>query len=133
MSFIKVYVHFTWATKYRIPFLNSYAKRQHLWNHIESYAPTAGIHIVCVSGYADHCHCLVSMRGKMGISETARILKGESSYWINQQGILDDHFRWQREFYAAAIAENDINNVCKYIMNQENHHANNPSDQDYIL
>jgi putative transposase len=73
------------------------------------------------------------MKGKMSLSQTARILKGESSYWINQQGILDDHFRWQREFYAAAIAERGLSKVCRYIGNQEKHHAKKPEDQDYVL
>ena len=104
-----------------------------MWKHIQDYGFSIGYHIVCVGGYSDHCHCIVSMDGKTQVCDIARRLKGESSHWINQQDLLPEHFRWQRQFYAAAFSEEVLPIVREYILNQENHHAENPSDVDYIL
>jgi putative transposase len=35
MPFIKVYIHFVWSTKNRVPHLNSKELRLKVWNHIE--------------------------------------------------------------------------------------------------
>jgi putative transposase len=61
MSFIKVYIHFVWSTKNRIPFLATKELRQKVWKHIKENAKEKGIHIDFVNGYSDHCHCLVSL------------------------------------------------------------------------
>ena len=133
MSFITIYVHLTWATKHRIPYLYNKSIRQAMQKHIQDYGFSIGYHLVCVGGYSDHCHCIVSLNGTTGICDIARRLKGESSHWINQQALLSDHFSWQREFYAASFAEEALPFVREYILNQENHHAKNPSDVDYKL
>ena len=66
MPFTKVYIHFVWSTKGRFPFLNSADLRKKVWNHIRENATSKGIFLDFVSGYDDHCHCLVSL----GIDQT---------------------------------------------------------------
>jgi hypothetical protein len=43
MPFIKVYIHFVWSTKNRVPLLNSKEIRQKVWNHIKENAHKKGI------------------------------------------------------------------------------------------
>ena len=66
MPFIKVYIHFVWSTKNRVPYLATKEIRQKLWQHIKENAETKGIFIDFVNGYSDHCHCLVSL----GVDQT---------------------------------------------------------------
>ena len=61
MPYIKVYIHFVWSTKKRIPFLNSKELRMKVWQHIRENAKKKGIFIDFISGYTDHCHCLISL------------------------------------------------------------------------
>ena len=60
MPFVKVYIHFVWSTKNRIPFLETLDIRKAMWNHIKKNADEKGIFIDYVNGYNDHCHCLVT-------------------------------------------------------------------------
>lgn len=124
MSFINVYVHFVWATKNRYPYLNSPELRTMLWKHIKENGDAKGIFIDFVGGYEDHCHCLVSMKGDQTIQQIARLIKGESSHWINMHQLTREHFVWQSEFYAIAVCETAIVSVRNYIRNQEAHHSN---------
>ena len=51
-----------------------------------------------------------------------QLLKGESSFWINQQEMINSKFRWQDEYFAVSVSESQVDAVRKYIQNQEEHH-----------
>ena len=51
-----------------------------------------------------------------------RMVKGESSEWINNQKLTPSLFRWQEGYGAFSYARSQVSTVCKYIENQEAHH-----------
>ncbi len=131
MPFIKVYIHFVWSTKNRVPLLNSKEIRQKVWNHIKENAHKKGIFIDYVNGYSDHCHCLVSMNSNQTIQQIIQLIKGESSFWINKHLITEQKFEWQDEYYAVSVSESMIETVRNYIKNQEEHHLYNTLNQEF--
>jgi REP element-mobilizing transposase RayT len=50
------------------------------------------------------------------------LIKGESSFWINKQKLIPHKFEWQDEYFAASVGYSSIENVRRYIANQEEHH-----------
>lgn len=122
MPFIKVYIHFVWSTKNRVPYLNSKELRVKVWNHIRENAKEKGIFIDFINGYSDHCHCLVSLGVDQTIQKVMQLIKGESSFWINKNGLIKDKFEWQDEYFAVSVSESMLNKVRNYIKNQEEHH-----------
>lgn len=123
MPFLKVYIHFVWSTKNRVPFLDSKELRLKVWNHMRDNAKVKGIFIDFVNGYSDHCHCLVSLGVDQTIQKIMQLIKGESSFWINKNGLTKHKFEWQDEYYAASVSESILNKVRTYIKNQEEHHS----------
>lgn len=123
MPHIKVYIHFVWSTKCREPFLETPELRKKMWKHIKENAIQKGIHIDFINGYKDHCHCLVSLGADQTLSKVMRLLKGESSHWINKEVMDKPNFQWQEEYYAVSVSESIIDNVRQYIKNQEKHHS----------
>ncbi len=124
MPFVKVYIHFIWSTKNRLPFLDSKELRIKVWNHIRENAKEKGIFIDFISGYSDHCHCLVSLGIDQTIQKVMQLIKGESSFWINKNALIDGKFEWQDEYYAVSVSESMLDRVREYIKNQEEHHRN---------
>ena len=122
MPFVKVYIHFVWSTKNRIPFLETLDIRKAMWNHIKKNADEKGIFIDYVNGYNDHCHCLVSLGTEQSISKIMQLIKGESAFWFNNQKFILDKFAWQNEYFAVSVSESVIEKVRNYIKNQEAHH-----------
>ena len=51
-----------------------------------------------------------------------RIVKGDSSEWINNQALTSSVFRWQEGYGAFSYTKKEIPVVCNYIHNQEEHH-----------
>ena len=121
MSYVKIWLHTVWATKNRTPYLKP-AIRKEVFKHIRSNATSNGIYVDFINGYYDHVHCLISLTARQSIAEIMRIIKGESSFWINKNQFLDEKFGWQNEYYAASISKREIDRTRDYIRNQEAHH-----------
>ena len=141
MPFVKVYIHFVWSTKNRYPFLSSKELRLKVWNHIRANAKEKGIFVDFINGYTDHCHCLVSLGVDQTIQKVMQLIKGESSFWINKQGLLAElpsdlsggtqKFEWQDEYFAVSVSESMIDKVREYIKNQEEHHHKKSFQEEY--
>lgn len=131
MPFVKVYIHFVWSTKNRRPFLNTKELRTKVWNHILDNAKEKGIFIDFINGYSDHGHCLISLGLDQTIQKVMQLVKGESSFWINKNGLLDEKFEWQDEYFAVSVSESMIEKVRKYIANQEEHHKKKSFQEEY--
>jgi putative transposase len=123
MSWVRVYMHLVFSTKNRQPFLNSAELRKKVFQHIKNNAEEKGIWLDCINGYQDHAHCLISLGKEQTISKVAQLIKGESSYWINQQNLTNEKFIWQDDFWVVGVSESHLASVRKYIHNQELHHA----------
>jgi REP element-mobilizing transposase RayT len=131
MPFVKVYIHFVWSTKNRYPYLNTNELRVKVWNHIRENAKAKGIFIDFINGYADHCHCLISLGIDQTIQKVMQLIKGESSYWINKNRLTKEKFEWQDEYFAVSVSESMLDKVRDYIKNQEEHHRKKTFQEEY--
>jgi putative transposase len=111
MAFINIHVHLVWSTYRRIPYLHTADIRRKTWSHIREYCISKQVFIRAVSGYSDHCHCLVSLQKNQSVSEIVRFVKGESAHWINLHAGLNQKFNWQRKYYAVAVGRSAVKTV----------------------
>ncbi len=132
MAFIKAWIHFVWTTKNRKPLLLKGIKEQ-LVEHIKENASAKNIYIDSINGSVEHIHLLISLRANHSISEVARLLKGESSHWINNQKLLKTKFDWQDDYFAISVSESVVSKVRNYIRNQEEHHRIKPFSEEYDM
>ena len=123
MSWVRVYLHMVFTTKNREPFLNSTELRKTVFQHIKKNCEEKEIWLDCVNGFQDHAHCLISLGREQSISKVAQLIKGESSFWINQNNLTSEKFMWQDDYWVVGVSESHIERVRKYIHNQEQHHA----------
>lgn len=122
MSWVRIWVHVVFSTKYRKPTLQTLEIRETMFNHIAKNAKKKDIWMESVGGYSDHAHCLISLGKNQNISNVAQLIKGESSHWINKSGLLKTHFNWQDDYWAVSVSESHLSSVRNYIKNQEEHH-----------
>ena len=121
MPWIKVWLHFVWSTKERSPYLQDEIRGK-VFEHIRSNAREKGIFIDFIGGYVDHVHCLISLGSDQTIAGVMHAIKGESSFWVNKNGLTKARFAWQDEYFVASVANSEIDRVRSYIKNQEGHH-----------
>jgi putative transposase len=122
MSALKVLIHIVWSTKNRMPFLNDKI-RPLLFNHIKKNALEKNIEIIEINGYEDHVHCLINLQFNQKIEEIVKLIKGESSNWMNKNNLLqDEYFQWQAKYFAESIGIREVGKIRGYIKNQVIHH-----------
>jgi REP element-mobilizing transposase RayT len=130
MSYIKVWLHFVWSTKDRKPILSDDI-RQIVFRHIRENAKEKGIFIDFINGWREHAHCLISLGSDQTIEKIMQLIKGESSFWINKNGLTKEKFAWQDDYFVVSVSENVVDNVREYIKNQENHHQTKSFDDEF--
>lgn len=97
MSFIKIWIHAVWATKNREPLLAKEI-RPKMFEHIHSIGLEKDILIDTVNGHLEHVHCLFRLKNDQTVKKTLQLMKGESSFWINQNHLLNNKFEWQSDY-----------------------------------
>ena len=130
MPFLKVWLHIVWSTKNRQPLLNKHI-RPKVFSHLRENAIKKGIYVSFLNGHIDHVHCLISLGKDQTIAKIVQLLKGESSFWINQEKLINEYFEWQDEYFAVSVSESGVNRVREYIKNQEEHHKHKTFQQEY--
>ncbi|MDO9339503.1 MAG: IS200/IS605 family transposase [Bacteroidales bacterium] len=121
MSYLRIWLHCVWTTNNKIPYLRDEIRNEVIF-HIRNNAKLKGIYIDHINGYHEHLHALISLGGKQTVSEIMQKIKGESSFWINKNKLTRLKFEWQDDFYSVSIGMSQLDNLRKYIRNQEQHH-----------
>ena len=77
-AFRSLWVHVTWATKHRHPWISRELK-QPLYDFLRQTARDNDIHLDFVNGVADHVHCLLSLKTTDQLDRIRPPLKGRST------------------------------------------------------
>ncbi len=120
-SYHKLWIHLIWSTQERRPLLAKDIRRD-IFTHILTKARVEGIYVDTINGTADHVHCLLELDPKQGLAKIVNDLKGESSHWVNAQGLVKGRFAWQEGYSAFSYSESQVQRVREYIRDQEQHH-----------
>lgn len=130
MPYAKVMIHFIWSTKNRASLITPALKTQ-LIPHIKEQCREKDIFLDSLNCVEDHIHLLVSLGTEQTIAKTAMLIKGESSFWINNSDLINTKFEWQDEYIALSVSESGLDKVRQYIANQEEHHKKKTFVQEY--
>jgi REP element-mobilizing transposase RayT len=123
MTYWKLYYHFIWGTKNRLPLIDSSLESE-LYRVIAAKAKDMGGFIHAIGGIEDHVHLAVSIPPKTAPAKFIGDVKGNSSHYVNHVIKPDFEFYWQDEYGVLSFGEKNLSSVVRYIHNQKQHHAN---------
>ncbi|OFW27753.1 MAG: hypothetical protein A3H27_18740 [Acidobacteria bacterium RIFCSPLOWO2_02_FULL_59_13] len=87
---------------------------------------------VAINGTDDHVHMLLWMPPTRSISETLRVLKTNSSRWVNQERGRKQTFGWQAGYGAFSVSHSNAAAVVRYIRGQEKHHQRVSFQEEFV-
>lgn len=128
IEYNNLYTHFIFTTRHRLPLISEeYRKRIEKYitgivNHNDSqlysiYANPDHVHfLACLSGRQ------VSRSAKLSEENLASIVAESPQRFINQNKLCGNQFAWQESASAFSVSKSDVDRVCKYILNQPEHH-----------
>jgi REP element-mobilizing transposase RayT len=130
-SFIQAYVHYVFAVKGRINFL----KKEHndeLQKYITGIAQNRNCKMLAINNMPDHIHIFLGQHPSYSISKTIQEIKSVSSKFINDKNWYNSKFHWQTGYGAFTYSHSQIDNVIRYIMEQQQHHKKKIFKEEYI-
>jgi len=106
--------------------------RDEVFKYISGIIKGKGQKPIIVNGVADHVHVFVGLKPSMCISDLIRDIKNNSSNYINEQTWLNAKFSWQEGYGAFSYAHSQMNDVYRYVLNQEEHHRKRTFREEYL-
>ena len=123
-NYLRLYVHFVWATWDRLPLIES-AWEDDLYHEIHNEVHGMGAKVLELNGIENHLHLLLRFTATHNIAELIQQIKGGSAFFVNQQGFTRNHFKWQGGYAALTVSQWNLTRIANYIRNQKQHHADN--------
>jgi len=122
-SLAKVIVHIVYSTKHRQPWLDDPVFRSDLYAYNATILKTeVDSPAILINGVEDHIHILCLLSRKYAIKDVVQKSKTETSKWIKKQGTMRDEFHWQAGYGIFSVSQSNVEQVKRYITNQEEHH-----------
>ena len=122
MPYSKLYYHFIWATKERLPLIEPTFEPD-LYRAIAAKVQKMDGFLHAIGGTQDHIHLAVSILPKLAPAAFIGEVKGNASHFINHITKPDVAFYWQDEYGVLTFGEKNLSAVVRYIQNQKKHHA----------
>jgi putative transposase len=88
--------------------------------------------MLAINSMPDHLHLFFGMRPNQSLSELMRLVKGDSSEWINKEKLVAGKFRWQDGYGAFSYSKSHTDAVVRYILDQEEHHKKMTFRDEYV-
>lgn len=130
-TYTQIYIHFVFAVQYRQALISeSWDERLH--KYITGIVQNNGHKLLAINSAYDHLHMFVGLSPKQSISDLMRLVKGDSSEFINNEKLTNRKFHWQTGYGAFSNSRSQIDAVCKYIQNQKHHHLAKSFKEEYL-
>ncbi|MBL7740406.1 MAG: IS200/IS605 family transposase [Chitinophagaceae bacterium] len=120
-TYSQLHIQLVFAVKYRASLiLPKWKDRLH--QYISGIIQNNEHKMLQVNSMPDHIHIFVGMRPQQAISALVQNIKAESSKWVKANRFCLSSFAWQEGFGAFSYSKSHVDNVIRYIQNQEAHH-----------
>ncbi|GEO08340.1 IS200/IS605 family transposase [Segetibacter aerophilus] len=130
-TYTQLYIHCVFAVKFRQATLHpEWEERLHIY--IAGIVKNNGHKLIAINSVADHLHLFMGLNPKQSISDIMRLVKGDSSEFVNKQILTKKKFNWQEGFGAFSNSRSQIDDVVHYIQNQKEHHLKRTFKEEYI-
>lgn len=87
---------------------------------------------IIINGVEDHVHLFIGLKPSMRLSDLVRDIKNNTTNFINEKRFVMGKFAWQEGYGAFSYSQSQIDNVYKYILNQETHHVKKSFKEEYV-
>jgi putative transposase len=130
-TYTQIHIQSVLVVKYRQAMILPYWKEE-LNKYITGVVQGCGHKMLEINSVPDHLHLFFGMRPTQSISDLMKIVKAESSGWINDRGFAESRFEWQAGYGAFSYCKSEVQTVINYIKNQERHHARESFKDEYV-
>ena len=130
-TYTQIYVQTVFAVSERQCLISRLFKED-LCKYITGIVRNENQQLIAINGMPDHMHILIGLRPEMAISNLVKEIKSASSNFINSKRWVNGRFSWQEGFGAFSYSHSQLDEVARYIQNQDTHHAKRSFKEEYL-
>lgn len=130
-TYSQIYIQIIFAVKGRENLISK-NNREELHKYITGIVQKREQKMLSIFSMPDHTHLLIGLKPSIAISDLVRDIKAGSSNFINEKKWIQGKFNWQEGFGAFSYSRSQIDDVIKYILNQEEHHKKKTFREEYL-
>jgi REP element-mobilizing transposase RayT len=130
-TYSKLIYHIIFSTKLREPLISA-SLCGDLYAYIGGILRALKSMLVEIGGMPDHVHLVIRVRPDLSVSEIVRLVKANSSKWVNERRDSTGRFGWQEGYGAFSVSLSQLPGVCEYMKRQAEHHRTRTFQQEYV-
>ena len=130
-TYSQVYLQFVFAVKGRQSLINP-KNNEELQKYITGIVQNRKQKMLAINNMPGHLHLFVGFGTTMSMADFMEEVKAISSKFINEKGWVKGKFEWQRGYGVFSYSRSQIDNVIKYIINQQEHHKKKTFKDEYL-
>ena len=130
IEYHNLYTHFILITQNRSPLISS-QNRERIEKYFTGIINNNHSKLYSIYANPEHVHFLVSRSPVLSEEVLATIVADSSLKFINTNNLSQGIFSWQGSASAFSVSKSDVDNVCKYILNQPEHHKKITFEKEY--
>ena len=121
IEYHNLYTHFILITQNRTPSIPE-KNRDRIEKYITGVINNNHSKLYSIYANPEHVHILASRSPRLSEEVLLNIVADSSLKFINDNYLSAGVFAWQESASAFSVSKSDIDKVCKYILNQPEHH-----------
>jgi REP element-mobilizing transposase RayT len=130
-TFTNLLYHVVFSTKDRQPLIHA-SLRAELDKYIGGILRNHGGILLEVGGMPDHTHLVAKLPADRSVAEMVRLIKANSSKWVNERIAPGSSFGWQGGYGAFSVSASQLEDVCGYVRRQEEHHRVRTFQEEFV-
>ena len=121
IEYHNLYTHFILITQKRTPFIPE-KNRERIEKYITGIINNNHSKLYSIYANPEHIHTLASRSPRLSEEVLATIVADSTSKFINDNRLSSGAFVWQESASAFSVSKSDVDKICKYILDQPEHH-----------
>ncbi|MDR0941361.1 MAG: IS200/IS605 family transposase [Bacteroidales bacterium] len=130
-TYTQCYFHLVFSPKNRDALIGKTWKDE-LEKYITGIVQMRKHKMLAISAMKDHVHILIGYNVSELIPDLVSEIKTSTNQYIKEKKFSPFKFDWQRGYGAFTHSRSQIDDVVKYIMNQEEHHKKRAFKEEYL-
>jgi REP element-mobilizing transposase RayT len=130
VEYNNLYTHFVFTTLHRVSLIPE-IHRERIEKYITGIVNNNDCQLYAIYANPEHVHFLISRSPGISEGRIATVIAESSERFINENKLCKGRFEWQTTCSAFSVSKGDVNKVCKYILNQQEHHRKKTFEEEY--
>lgn len=130
IEYNNLYTHFIFTTLHGEPVIHE-NNRERIEKYVTGIVNNSECRLYSIFANPEHMHFLASRAPVISEEKLAMIVAESSEKFINENKLCKTKFSWQQTCAAFSVSKADVDKVCKYILNQKEHHSKMTFTEEY--